>query len=1125
MSRYIPPRLVLILFLNREKAVVVMAKETSINLDLPSEPPNWFDLVADGNLKELKTFLPVTEQVTKVRVVLTKVDDSGATLLHHAAANNRTDVMQYLIERGIDIDTVDNNGNTSLHLATTRGSVEAMNLLLCKKANDSILNKQLEAPLHIAVRLNDPKLVCALVGHPHVDILQPGPDMNTSIHIAAMYDNVEAFRVLCESSQMAKVAKSSVEKHKLSCKNRDGLTPIHVAAWKGSHRVLKLIIQSFQLLDCLSEGDLESQNLEGATPLYSAVDAGHTETVKVLVKHGAVPTKGDNSRTTPLHLACARGHLEMVQCMVEQFGSDILGKRDQLYGKLPVVCCAFSCDSANLIAFLDAKGVNLDAADDDGCTSLHFAIKSGNLSGVKELLNRGANPLAKDKHGSNSAHFAVIFSREKILELLSTHRSSSQLFTDRDNDGYSPILLALKMGNGDLVLPLLSFDRFELSQRIYDIDAEKNNCLHLAAASNDWKTLRALLDIDGSIDCINRYNSKKETPLLVAAQAGEVRSIELLLSHGAQGSNCASPHYTALMRACFNGHSKCALLLYKAYHFHRDWKDKNGNTALHYAALSGDPSTLCTALDIGCEISNNAKGSSFMDVIIASANEKCALAVVNHGRWQECLDFPSQSNSMLEFIQLMPSVAKSILDQCHQCASLDKKHADYWERFDFKYMLSFKVPLSNEHSQIIDEYGSETADTLSHQNGREKEHNSMSVLSKMVEYKRLDLLVHPVASKYLSNKWNTYGLWVYLLSFIQQLAVSILLSAFISVVPNSNVEGSQGNTTRNSSNSEEIQLSSSAQALRVITLVTTFLLTLELIMLMASKTSVIKLVATSTKNVTLLVYSISTLSTCIYLLFPNPADIWIFGAFASFFSWLAVIMGIQFFNLVGIYVKMFLTVTATVFKVLIVAIFLLLAFTFPLYVLAGSLPPFASIGYSLSTLFFFMLGEIQYDLLILEDQNGNLNNASVVFFFVVLVAILMTIVMANLLIGLAVGDIEGIRGTAFLEKRKLHILYLSYLEHSPFFRMFHKQYTHIMSYPNRKPSLPKRILNYFQTIFTEELVEINSGSTCPGTVVSSDLRTQQEEIVRLGQQLEELTHLVKQLYEQQKSTKYIHSPT
>ena len=366
-----------------------------------------------------------------------------------------------------------------------------------------------------------------------------------------------------------------------------------------------------------------------------------------------------------------------------------------------------------------------------------------------------------------------------------------------------------------------------------------------------------------------------------------------------------------------------------------------------------------------------------------------------------------------------------------------------------------------------------------------------------------------------------YGIWIYLGSFILLLTAAIFLSAFVLVVPNPNTVQSQNNitvndTSVNGSSNQEIGLSMSVQALRVTALIINILLTL--IMFPALAGTIRELL--TTENIPALVCILSILCTYIFLLAPNPTDVWTFGAVASFFSWMAVIMGLLFFKLFGIYVKIFLTVTITIFKVLFVSFFLILAFAFPFYILAGPLPPFASIGYSLFTLFSYMLGEVQYELIILEDQSGNLNHLPVIFLFVVGVTILMTVAMANLLVGLAVGDIEGIRSTALLEKRKLHVHFLSYSEGSSILQRFHKPF--IVSYPNRKASLLKRLWSYVRSIVAEEEVEEMKPASELVNMVDCDHTCcgQQEEIIRLGRQLEELTLLIKQLCEQQKCTKH-----
>ena len=1083
------------MFTKRKAATVgqnTNGAENQVSLELLSELPNLFHTAATGDVNDLKELLSTAQTRTAAPL---EVDDNGASLLHHAAAHNRlaaSAVLQYLIDCGLDRDASDNDGNTPLHLATIQGNTEAVHFLLGLGAKDTILNRAMEAPLHLAVRKNDAKLIQAFVCHPQVEILQPGPDKNTPIHIAAMYDSIESFKVLCESSQMAE-AVTRTEGYKISSKNAEGLTALHLAARNGSHQVLELIILTSRLLGCSSGVELELFNAENITPLYSAVEAGHTEVVNILLKYGAIPTKSCGSKIPPLHLACAQGKLEMVKSMVEHCGRNILSQGD-LDERFPAIYSVIAPHSSSIIAYLATNGVDLNVSEDDGGTPLHLAIKCGNLSSVRELLSRGASPLIKNDQGKNSAHFAVVYCRKKIVEILSTHKTFPQLFTDKDNEGISAILLALSRGQGNLVLPLLSSDRIELPQSM--CDADRNNCLHLAAASNDWRTLRALLDLPAFADCVNAINSKAEMPLHLAAQGGEIRSIEILLSHGALTNKSLGD--TALMRACLNGHSKCALKLYNAHPFQRDWKDKTGNTALHYAALGGDPKTLTAALDIGCKISKNTEGLTFVDIVIASANRKCAVVFVSHSRWQECLDYPSKCNPMIGLIEKLPTVAQQVLDRCHQCAPCDRKNAEYWERFDFKYLQP----------------STEKPDMLPNQ----KTHaNSMTAARKMVKYKRIDLLAHPVVEKYITDKWSSYGVWVYLVSFTMRLIAAILLSTFILVVPNpeinADVQNSSAQVPSNGSHNSsdgELTLSESAQALRATALIVNFLLTLLVILPLTA--TIKKILARD--NFPILVYIISILSTYIFLLAPNPTDIWVAGAIACFFSWFAVTMGLLLFKLFGIYVRMFLIVITTVFKVLFVSFFLILSFTFPFYMLAGRLPVFSSIRYSLFTLFSYMLGEVQYEEFILTDQSGSLNHSSVVFLFVIAVAILMTIAMANLLVGLAVGDIEGIRGTALLGKRKVDVLYLSHLDRSPLFQRFNKLY--IVTYPNSRSSFSKRLWKCLKNVAKDEDEEEQEIANSALSATPDDHRDgcDQEEINRIRQQLEELTVLVKQLCEQ-----------
>ena len=87
--------------------------------------------------------------------VLHRETPHGETLLHYAAAGKRIDVMEYLIDRGLDINAVNNNGWTPLLCAlmpTSRTGIsaaeDAANLLLRHGARADTVTAENWTPIH-----------------------------------------------------------------------------------------------------------------------------------------------------------------------------------------------------------------------------------------------------------------------------------------------------------------------------------------------------------------------------------------------------------------------------------------------------------------------------------------------------------------------------------------------------------------------------------------------------------------------------------------------------------------------------------------------------------------------------------------------------------------------------------------------------------------------------------------------------------------------------------------------------------------------------------------------------------------------------------------------------------------
>ena len=77
-------------------------------------------------------------------------DLNGLTPLHHAAIWGIFEVMEYLLRKGLSVDSKDKKNITPLHLAAVHGRVEIMNILLGRGAEKDTQTNLNLTPLHFA---------------------------------------------------------------------------------------------------------------------------------------------------------------------------------------------------------------------------------------------------------------------------------------------------------------------------------------------------------------------------------------------------------------------------------------------------------------------------------------------------------------------------------------------------------------------------------------------------------------------------------------------------------------------------------------------------------------------------------------------------------------------------------------------------------------------------------------------------------------------------------------------------------------------------------------------------------------------------------------------------------------
>ncbi|XP_008567635.1 PREDICTED: ankyrin repeat domain-containing protein 16 isoform X2 [Galeopterus variegatus] len=120
---------------------------------------------------------------------------------------------------------------------------------------------------------------------------------------------------------------------------------------------------------------------------------------------------------TLLHCAARHGRLDVLAYLVEAWGLDIeAANRDY---KRPLHEAA-SMGHGDCVRYLLGRGAAVDCLKKADWTPLMMACTRKNLEVIQDLVERGANPLLKNKDGWNSFHIASREGDPLILQYLLT---------------------------------------------------------------------------------------------------------------------------------------------------------------------------------------------------------------------------------------------------------------------------------------------------------------------------------------------------------------------------------------------------------------------------------------------------------------------------------------------------------------------------------------------------------------------------------------------------------------------------------------------------------------------------------------------------------------------------------
>ena len=510
--------------------------------------------------------------------------------------------------------------------------------------------------------------------------------------------------------------------------------------------------------------------------------------------------------------------------------------------------------------------------------------------------------------------------------------------------------------------------------------------------------------------------------------------LKLLLKYGAILHN--SPEgYTPFATAARFGYLRILQVLLESFPHAKDMCNHEGNSPLHVAASNGHAHIVNFLLDSKAGITLNNEGTTFFYVAIVHDHSNVVVTTLKHKRWQEALDLlgTSQPPPFAALVIHMPALAKMVLDHSIEKSSFNDVKKENWVKYNFKYLvppanlpvLSKSPSLGtsgtsmnsmNEGSNSVSFSISSTLRATETLFEYEKV-DQMYILDTMRKYVRRNLLGHPLVNKFLQEKWVRYGSSFYATSLSFFLVYIVLLSVFVIVYRPmhtcftpfwSSVNFSDNSTYLDDRNYYIYRGVLDAMALGYLALL------IVGIFLAKHKLSYII-------SIHSLIELLCYVSTLVFLPLHTPCPIWGAGAFALFFGWITFLFYIGQYGIFALYTRMLLAVLKTVIFMLPLVLVLVSSFAFALYILLSPIiVEHRSVERSLLTVFQMLIGQPGFELVTnfayAVSTEGQLPSKGIVYFFLVFAGLLMTIILSNLLIGLAVGDIANVREGAFLKR-------------------------------------------------------------------------------------------------------------
>ncbi|KAA3680817.1 transient receptor potential cation channel subfamily A member 1 [Paragonimus westermani] len=319
--------------------------------------------------------------------------------------------------------------------------------------------------------------------------------------------------------------------------------------------------------------------------------------IEAVTRAPSVITLRDSHGQTLLHHAASKGNLKIAKFLINH-KSKINDVDEQ--GNLPIHA-AVKEGHAQITKYLLTAGADALHANKDGLQPIHIVCERNDVSTLK--LNHGANIYMRDFEKTYPIHVAIANISHQCVKALFEHEERY----------YSHKLEQTRMEDG-LRVPSIPSSRFSSISEVCNTHSSSDSG-KIDKRRRVSKTLRKLEHLAQSLRRYSQQNMDEEqclitltdcegeTPLHAAVTSGSTEMVKICLDRNAKVLAKQNDENTPVHYACIKDDLECVQLLFNAKPELRStvlrMPNKNGYTPLHLAAVYNHEKMICYLVEQG----------------------------------------------------------------------------------------------------------------------------------------------------------------------------------------------------------------------------------------------------------------------------------------------------------------------------------------------------------------------------------------------------------------------------------------------------------------------------------------------------------------------------------------------